>query len=342
MPPGPEALSEYELERERNIAANKRHLASLGLDGPFFPPTKRAAVRRQRPSADPDWLPRRSGRRGSRNEPSDDSASGDEASGEEASGDESDGDDIPKPVRATKKPPPKPTPQPVRESTPAPAIVIEAAKTGRSKCRRCLEPIQQGEKRVGMESWMVGRQVMVWQHPACFLDGVAISTETSGRGKCKLTKAPFVAGERRISCTAHTTTSNFKLAAVAPSLRALLALVPGRKLEHIEGYGLLDADEAALLKQAGGNEEVAAVPAVGATPEQTEAVEAGPAAAQGGSQPKKGAVSRVKGRVAWRFAGHVCSGTLLPAQETKTHCYARTHKGNTKTLTKGGASWWLV
>ena len=57
MPPGPEALSEYELERERNIAANKRHLASLGLNGPFFPPTKRAAVRRQRPSADPDWLP---------------------------------------------------------------------------------------------------------------------------------------------------------------------------------------------------------------------------------------------------------------------------------------------
>ena len=43
----------------------------------------------------------------------------------------------------------------------------------------------------------------------------------------------------------------------------------------------------------------------------------------------------------WRFAGHLCYGSLLPAQESKTHCYARTHKGNTKTLTKGGASWWM-
>ena len=35
-------------------------------------------------------------------------------------------------------------------------------------------------------------------------------------------------------------------------------------------------------------------------------------------------------------------GTLLPAQESDTTCYARTHKGNTKTLTKGNASWWML
>ena len=60
------------------------------------------------------------------------------------------------------------------------------------------------------------------------------------------------------------------------------------------------------------------------------------------AQPAKGSVSRAKGKVCWRFAGHLCYGSLLPAQESKTHCYARTHKGNTKTLTKGGASWWMV
>ena len=48
-------------------------------------------------------------------------------------------------------------------------------------------------------------------------------------------------------------------------------------------------------------------------------------------QPRAGVVSKAKGRVCWRFAGCLCYGTLLPAQESDTTCYARTHKGNTKT-----------
>ena len=49
-----------------------------------------------------------------------------------------------------------------------------------------------------------------------------------------------------------------------------------------------------------------------------------------------------KGRVGWRFGGSVCFGSLLPAQETKSHCFARTHKGNTKTLAKGKDYWWMI
>ena len=33
---------------------------------------------------------------------------------------------------------------------------------------------------------------------------------------------------------------------------------------------------------------------------------------------------------------------ILPGQETKSHCYARTHKGNTKTLAKGKDYWWMI
>jgi hypothetical protein len=47
-------------------------------------------------------------------------------------------------------------------------------------------------------------------------------------------------------------------------------------------------------------------------------------------------------QVAWKWAGALCYGTLLPARETSTHCYARTQKNNTKTLTKGGAYWWQL
>ena len=59
-------------------------------------------------------------------------------------------------------------------------------------------------------------------------------------------------------------------------------------------------------------------------------------------QPPKGKVTKAKGKVCWTFAGHLCYGALLPNQESATHCYARTHKGNTKTLTKGGSYWWQL
>ena len=51
-------------------------------------------------------------------------------------------------------------------------------------------------------------------------------------------------------------------------------------------------------------------------------------------QPKAGIKSNSKGPVTWKFGAYLCHGTLLPSKETKTHCYARTQKGNIKTLKK--------
>lgn len=59
-------------------------------------------------------------------------------------------------------------------------------------------------------------------------------------------------------------------------------------------------------------------------------------------QPKLGQKSGGKGRVEWKFGGRLCYGTLLPSKETKTHCYARTHKGNVKTLAKGKGYWSIL
>ena len=58
-------------------------------------------------------------------------------------------------------------------------------------------------------------------------------------------------------------------------------------------------------------------------------------------QPEKGKKTKATGRVAWKFGGHICFGVLLAGRETPTHCYAKTHKGNVKTLTKGKGYWWL-
>ena len=59
-------------------------------------------------------------------------------------------------------------------------------------------------------------------------------------------------------------------------------------------------------------------------------------------QPKAGAKTGAKGRVEWKFGGRSCYGTLIPRMETKTHCYARTHKGNVKTLAKGKDYWSML
>ena len=60
------------------------------------------------------------------------------------------------------------------------------------------------------------------------------------------------------------------------------------------------------------------------------------------SQPAVGSKSGAKGRVEWKWGGMVCSGVLLPSKETSTHCYAKTHKGNVKTLAKGKDYWAVV
>ena len=328
-----EMMSEYEAQRERNIAANNRRLVELGLGGGLTSKREKPRPRRQRISDDPDWKPERKTR-----------VSGCTATAATEHGrvedSEEDFEDIPKPKRLRASKPEvesdvkvKAEPQPTDHQ----CITIEAAKTGRSKCRHCMLPLMQNEMRVGMESWMVGRAVMVWQHPRCFLGNTSVTIEETGRGKCKQTKENFTVGGAKISCTAHTTTSHFKPVAVAPQIRAVFALAE-RSVESITGFARLCAEDARALRE--GAPACAAAPTleVDPTPTQAETLEQGDTAAQ----PPKGSVSRAKGKVCWRFAGHLCYGTLLPAQESKTHCYARTHKGNTKTLTKGAASWWTV
>lgn len=393
------SMSAYELERLKTIEANQAELTRLGLDKPLGLKKLKPSKKRKVPSAsdaDPAYQPplRRTTR------VSGPTTSTKDASSDASSDTSSDNEDIPLPVRVKKEgrslPKPAPPPPP-SASDAALCIVVEGAKTGRSKCRRCLEPLQMGVTRVGMESWMVGRQVIVWQHPTCFFEGVHISTETSGRGKCKQSKLPFTTGELRLSVTAHTTTNHFKLAAGATLLRPVVAAaeVERAALDSVEGIGALDAGERSALER-DLFDATASSPSVVSphslefeeTPSTDKAMADGTLAMTKSEkgQPAKGLVANSSGKVCWLFAGHECYGTLLPKQESKTHCYAvtrylsrthskleepqgsthrltraplqpgcnapkihsfphfwqRTHKGNTKTLTKGAASWWVL
>lgn len=337
--------SEYEEARARTIASNEAKLRELGLFEEKLIPRKQKPKPTRQPKQDPDYAPasRRTTRVSGSKRPRGGLVELADSGGDESSSDEDEFTPSTQTRRSRQKSRAAATPAKREKPLPPPAsgscIVIEPAKTGRSKCRQCLEVLAQDELRVGMESWIMGRQAMVWQHPRCFWSNLQVTIETSGRTKCKQTKVGFSVGESRISASAHTTTSHFKLAAAASLLRPLVAAAPKEcDPATIGDVDTLVADEReAFLKGL-----VAPESAVVKEEELVADADQGDAKQNDGGQPSVGSVTRAEGRVCWLFAGAKCYGTLLPKSETKSHCYARTHKGNTKTLKKGTDSWWVL
>lgn len=345
-------LSAYELERLENIRRNEEKLETLGLSRKLIPrkicqskkPKRKAGEAK---AQDPDWQPRQlRARTGSTRAAVVES----ESDGSDSKG-EAEETVKPRPSKAVKPPPPAAHVAPAEDSGGAgKCVLVEPAKTGRSTCRGCMQPIAAGELRVGMESWMVGRNIVVWQHPHCFLATVGSAEETGGRSRCKQTKEAFAAGETALTVVAHTTAARVKLEAAGALLGPVLAAAGKERtveaLRESAAEGALDrlsAEDAATLgaslgSAAGEAIKASAAELAGVTPTQSEAMAAGEAR----RQPAVGRVEKATGKVCWKWAGALCYGTLMAGSETKTHCYARTQKGNTKTLTKGGEYWWQL
>jgi len=238
-------------------------------------------------------------------------------------------------------------------------LTLELAKTGRSTCRKCKTKIEKGTPRVGMTAWIVGRQAITWQCPGCFLDNFACGYDPSGRTRCKSTGAPFERGELRVGARSHTATSWYKADAFRAVLAGVLALVDGGEqhdgilaVESVEGSELLDDDDRERLRSilAAGmrdaSDKGSSLSTGGRSRGGSSKKEVGrgdaPAPETSNAAPEVGVKSGAKGRVQWKFGGHTCYGTLLPSKETKTHCFARTHKGNVKTLAKGKHYWSII
>ena len=86
-----------------------------------------------------------------------------------------------------------------------PVLTVELAKSGRSKCRACYEPIPKDAPRVGMKSFIGGRVTQAWQTPGCFVKGLSFSLSPSNRGKCKYSGATFRKGQARLTMTSART-----------------------------------------------------------------------------------------------------------------------------------------
>lgn len=359
-----DGMSDYEKLRLANIARNEAALAKLSI------PTLPKAVSKKKPAKKrPRLAAEGSGRRSSRiaaaprrsmkeaNDPTQDDSDyeedhqgGDDADTEESSSEEEDEQPRRQRRRAVSKPSQVPAQSapaelpPVGEQTDV--LKVELAKTGRSKCRGCFEPIDAGAPRVGMTAWIMGRQSMTWSHPQCCVNRLVVAVEATGRGKCKLTGSLLQKGTPKLGVRSHTATSWVTMAGAASVLAPVLRVVPAEERERVnaalgasgeptvEGYADLSEEHAATVRSA---LQAACSSGVAADGGKVESSTPPPA-----EQSSAGGGKKLTGRVAWKFGGATCYGTMIPARETETHCYATTHKGNVKTLTKGKAYWWLL
>lgn len=247
-------------------------------------------------------------------------------------------------------------------------LTLEYAKTGRSTCRKCKSKIELGAPRVGMEAWIVGRNAITWQRPKCLLQNMRCLYEKSngGKGKCKALYVPFVKGQLKIGIRSHTATSYYCMESIGGILSNIVSLMrteDGSKdfeltIDDIDGHEKLlkeDCDELqSVLKtvfQAQDRREGRLVPqdtkaishsTVSVEQDYQGKVKSNKRDVRKGDQPRTGAKTGTKGRVQWKFGGRSCYGTLIPRMETGTHCFARTHKGNVKTLAKGKDYWSML
>lgn len=131
-------------------------------------------------------------------------------------------------------------------------------------------------------------------------------------------------------------------AADQAAVDAILGPVP-----TIEGFDKLDEAQQTVVKEALQQAVAKAVEikrkaeAAAAAPGPATAA-AGGVGGGSGSSSKDEKEGRLTGKVAWKWGAHTCYGKLIKSRETKTHCYATTHKGNVKTLAKGKDYWWQV
>ena len=377
--PDQQNLSDYEKIRLEKINRNEQRLKDLGLDKGFSKPLTTKQKNKGKRASLPSFVslepPRRSVRKRKTLDYKENASASagvdsdyDETASDDGSADDDDLEEIVhvtprKRTRATNQGSEKPAKDtsivpPSSTGTAATAttggLVCELAKTGRSTCRKCSNKIEKGAPRVGMQAWIVGRQAITWQCAVCFLGNITCGYDVSGRSRCKATNELFIKGELRVGARSHTATSFFKIDAVGIVLDYVASWVQHKKqlgdilqINRIEGNEVLTQDDRnrlqILLTSISCNlqDDPLSMPTAQVKHVHVETKEKSPRTTDmpTSSQPSLGVKSGAKGRVQWKFGGHICLGSLLPSKETHTHCYARTHKGNVKTLAKGKDYW---
>jgi hypothetical protein len=133
-------------------------------------------------------------------------------------------------------------------------IIVESAKSGRSKCSACCTKIESGKPRVGVFAFKGGRLCYAWIEPTCFLKAAKVEYNTSGRGKCKVTQKEFVKGQFRFAYRVGGSEKSFAyvcMEGIHAILPKVLEAAPDFDISTITGYNdLTPAERAAFVAAA--------------------------------------------------------------------------------------------
>ena len=367
------SISAYEQARLKNIAKNNIELKRLGLDAiQTLLPKQRGSQKRKKKSMKRKQfvtksLPTRTSSRnkqkpkvnyteitiiGDHADSDYDSEDSDAGRSESSDDDDDDDDDdyetLPPPSKKAKH-----NTSIIVSTTAKKLLTVEKAKTGRSSCRLCREIIIKDTPRVGMMSWIVGRNAVTWQHPSCFLSQLCVAAASNSKTKCKVTSVPFVKNQVKVGCKSHSTTSWVSLDALPTLLTPVLKIIGDEATlpSTLQGMDTLNQVQQHALQatimhtrelyfEEKDQKQISTTESQ--SPTSNKAKKRVVLLGDISTQPKIGVKSNAKGPVSWKFGAYLCHGKLIASKETKTHCYARTHKGNVKTLKKGGTYWWMV
>lgn len=72
------------------------------------------------------------------------------------------------------------------------------AVSGRSHCKLCLDLIDSGTDRIGVEAFLAGRMATAWMHPACFFKDVRV--ERADVRAFLFPLSPTLLGTSRLPC----------------------------------------------------------------------------------------------------------------------------------------------
>eukprot|EP00943_MAST-04B_sp_MAST-4B-sp1_P001736 g1736.t1 len=193
-------------------------------------------------------------------------------------------------------------------------LKIENAKTGRSRCRKCLETIEKNELRVGMKAWIMGRNSITWQHQECFISNIKIDTASNSRTKCKISKIPFGVGDLRIGLRSHTATSWISLECTKRLLAPLAKIISLKIIKKLDGFHdkLSKPQQNEVIKMFNDvkngtnihekNVDVSPTANYKTTKEEKKELKKSNGK-DSQAQPKKGIKTLTKGNVAWKFGG---------------------------------------
>lgn len=166
------------------------------------------------------------------------------------------------------------------------------------------------------------------QHPECFITLLKVAEEASGRGKCQVSSEQFQKGEWKLGLTSHSATKWINLEAAPQVLQPVQAVIDHLNPTLIAEFDRLPEEaKERLIDRLSAHSSPSMSPTLAASDEPL---------------PTDGASKKSKGKVSWKFGGRLFEGELIPSKETATHCFARTHKGNIKTLAKGKSYWQFV